>query len=307
MKLMRLRFRSQKKSPLLNLLSASPLEAQVENAFVCTRLTVIVLKGSFTFTSPSLYLAYATLSAEFLCPFDSGKRPHNPGNMYTASFIPLNAEDLYSVVPYWQQFQGNGEGFARAVAGGSFWDKYGHPDSYRIEQFEVSNLAGPVPASAYYAANDDCWLGIMPCATITDGSYNPWLALKEHVLASLDPAWLTCKQGIRGIHDPPTVLSLLPGKSFSTLSIPTFRSRTTAAAVPVNILSDVSFAASPAASPAAIQTQAAPTRRLSESQPTLLPTATTSVARRLLGDKAGTRKLLALGAFAICFHMTVFA
>jgi hypothetical protein len=121
--------------------------------------------------------------------------------------MTLKPEDLYSVAPVWPNFKGSGQELAKSIAKGNFSDSYGKPEFFQVEQFNLANMRNPVPASAYYAAMDDCFVERSSnCATIIDDTYNPWLALKQHVLASIEPSWSTCKQGIRGILDPPVAL-----------------------------------------------------------------------------------------------------
>jgi hypothetical protein len=153
-------------------------------------------------------LAYATLSADDSCPPVGNQPPfvRRTGLVHTASVVPLKGDDLYSVVPAWPNFEGNGAEFADGIAKGTFGEAYGNPSSYRVESFNIANLVGPVPASPYFAATDDCWLG-KRCATIIDDTYNPYIAVKQSVLAAVDPAWSACKHGLQGMYDPPRVLT----------------------------------------------------------------------------------------------------
>src|ERR1700761_6334630 len=86
-------------------------------------LIALAFSGSFAFTSPSIYLAYATLSAEVYCPpklgtlngtIENSTEPERIERdakitdlIHTASIMPLNTEDLYSVVPAWPNFKGS--------------------------------------------------------------------------------------------------------------------------------------------------------------------------------------------------------
>jgi hypothetical protein len=160
------------------------------------------------------------------------------------------------VAPVWPKFRGNDEEFARAKARGSFWNSYGRPASYKVEQFNLANLPNPVPASAYYAAMGDSE-DPNSYATITDDTYNPYLAVKQRVLMNVDPAWSSCKQGFQGMLDPPVVLHAIGSLAAPTLAVPTLAVPTLA--VPAQLQTNPPKPLPPAA-PAPIQTSSWPTQ-----------------------------------------------
>ncbi|KAF2419013.1 hypothetical protein EJ08DRAFT_702834 [Tothia fuscella] len=200
-------------------------------------LSTTIITGNFAFTSPSLYLAYATLRAEVYCPLSGPMdfadfHPSTTGGLHTASIVALNPEDLYSVVFVFPNFHGDETEYALAMARGSFQNTYGRPTSNKIEHFTLSNLANPVPASACYAATFDYW-DRNPPKTIVDDTYDPYLAVKQKVFAAVDPAWVSCKQGIIGMLDPPLALNSVAGIAVPTA--PPIPSELTAAAAPASV------------------------------------------------------------------------
>jgi hypothetical protein len=109
-------------------------------------LTVSVFQGHFTFTSPSLYLANGTLSASAECGTEGledrelSRGPEYTDRIFTASVIPLNPEDLHSVVPVFPGYEGNEKEYVQKIATGYFHDELVFAYQHTVEAFQLSHL-----------------------------------------------------------------------------------------------------------------------------------------------------------------------
>jgi hypothetical protein len=173
----------------------------------------LVLRGNFTFLSPSVYLVYEAIS--------SVTGGIQTGSVHPAGILTLKPEDLYSVVPRWTRFKGSELEKAQLIAKGSFGLYYRPLDEFEVKPFHLADLQDPVPANAYFDAKPDCW-GFLDyrqriCATITDGTYRPLIAVNPKVFAQIDPAWTKCKQPLMGNYDPPKVLQEVPSLAAPTI------------------------------------------------------------------------------------------
>jgi hypothetical protein len=175
-----------------------------------------VMSGNFTFTSPTIYLAYRPITTrESFFPFagDENSLP-GPSKSWTrpAGTIELKSEDIWTVRPILPKTM-NGFEYAQQVAKGEFNYTFTTNSSqpYYTERLpiEFNDLQDPIPASVYYDARvEDCWGRQSHCGTITDDSYRPKLFLKKRIWDSLIPRF-DCALPV--LVDPPIVLHPING------------------------------------------------------------------------------------------------
>jgi hypothetical protein len=175
------------------------------------------LNGPFTFTSPSVYLAYDTISAENQCgPL---------GSALYSNIIPLHPSELKSLewiltangTTAW-----DGMKMARAIASNSLNTAIlrmgkAQPGAHKIRRpFNLADLEGTVPAAAYYGRSlFDCGLEMSACSTMQEDYYHPEIAMPDAII-SLNPAWSSCTAMGWG-WDPP--IALRPAASIATPAI----------------------------------------------------------------------------------------
>jgi hypothetical protein len=181
-----------------------------------------VLPGPFTFTSPSIYIAHRAISAMYR---------HMPewSQWDVTTLRPdgvwaLNQEDVYSQRPV-KYYTEDGLQYAKLVAQG----KYNPDPSWRdwgkeTVPVDFANLIEPVPASVYYDARwDDCYgISQTHCATITEDSYRPRIAIKDSAWRSIAGKHSLCSMPF--LNDPPIILRIE-----STIAAPSIPAFTTAA------------------------------------------------------------------------------
>jgi hypothetical protein len=208
------------------------------------------ITGPFTFTSPTIYVAYVSAHAMDAC---------STWGLRSGGVIPVEASELSSVVFFdpnetrtgmeWVHAQASrrhrrlGEGETYITITGSIHGGAGRPINFL-------HFQEPVPAEAYFRQGPDClhWdIFRGDCATITYGRYRPRIALPR-ALRSIDPSWESCHMANwqYGIPDPPIALPL---NTESQLSLP----------IITRISSVISH--SPTAEPAANAKSPAPKRR----------------------------------------------
>jgi hypothetical protein len=183
------------------------------------------MTGPWTFTSPSVYLAFGTIGAYGKC------RP--PSKPFTDSVIALDPSELSSVVYTID--------FATMICSTCIKGlKYYHEQT---KLFDLRDLQGPPPATAYFnAANganyardnfyygpssEDFFAGSSNLAslqemrksveTITEGDYFPVVAIPTRALK--DPAFRGCNP-LKAL-DPPVVFSAL--RTIQAPTLPTFQ------------------------------------------------------------------------------------
>jgi hypothetical protein len=180
-----------------------------------------IITGPFTFTSPTVYMAYASAYAMDACSTLGLRRE---------GVIPVEASDLSSVVFFepnesrtgmeWVHAQASrrhipfGEGKSVFTVTDTIYGGAGRPINFL-------HFQEPVPAEAYFRQAPDClqWdLSNGDCATITYGRYRPRIVLPV-ALRSIDPSWASCSliDWNKGIPDPPIALPL---NTESQLSLP---------------------------------------------------------------------------------------
>jgi hypothetical protein len=181
-----------------------------------------VLKGPFTFTSPTVYLAHHRIVGSTLVRPQDGLESSTTV-IRTAGVIPLKADEVYSLRPPRKDAaQISGLEYARLVASGKYdpvWKTAN--DDLGMVAFDFGHLADPVPASVHYdARSEECW-GILKqthCGTITDGQYRPQLAFRDKIWKSVVGEWYDCNRP--GLVDPP--IALIPAYTLNAPQLPKF-------------------------------------------------------------------------------------
>jgi hypothetical protein len=184
-------------------------------------LSSSVLKGTFTFTSPTVYIAHHPISAWLDNIYFS---EWSETLLKPAGILTVNPADVFSIRPLPPNNAAVPTDYAVLVANGDY-----NPDSNRahvkrnreIVPFNFKNLLNPVPASVYYdARTDDCWGKQNHCGTITDDTYRPHIWIKGNILQKYMPKSLqgnfTCY--LPDLYDPPMVL-----QAINTMDLPTLR------------------------------------------------------------------------------------
>jgi hypothetical protein len=149
-----------------------------------------VMTGHFTFTSPSVYLAYDTISADGSC--------FPPRGTYTNGILTLHSSEVSSMVDN------------RACQPGECTTA----DYWSTRPFNFADLQGDIPASAYFAAP-----GLQQNSTIVESGYFPFLAVPTKV-KDLYPEFAKCAPFSKhssvvqlchaGFWDPPIALTPTP-------------------------------------------------------------------------------------------------
>ncbi|KJX92260.1 hypothetical protein TI39_contig5881g00004 [Zymoseptoria brevis] len=156
---------------------------------------VTAVVGTYTFTSPTVYISYDTLYAANSCgPI---------GDVYNNTILPLaNTNHLSSLM-------------LTAQNPGLFGPVYTY---YYSASFNLSDLVEPVPQSVYNQAPacqsqsyKNCKVGGGPCGFVcaTDKPYAPIIAVPIE-LTDLHPEWKSCTPWYGGLYGPPIALTQAP-------------------------------------------------------------------------------------------------
>jgi hypothetical protein len=125
----------------------------------------------------------------------------------------VRPEELYTMRPRYEADNITyGNQYASMVANGEMIPKEARPHNWLYEQLRMNyhDLWDLVPASVYYDARAvDCWGTQSHCATITDGTYRPRLALNMSMWLSYYPDDFDCR--IPELVDPPIALRPVGG------------------------------------------------------------------------------------------------
>jgi hypothetical protein len=143
-----------------------------------------VLVGTWTFTSPHVYLAHHPITLE--------NRGHtSSGNTWPAGVIQINKSDVSTVV----NVPNKPTNFAQLIAEGL----YQGPISFHLGPplktvpLNFRDLKDPVPAASYFDGRPDCFGRNGHCGTITDGSFRPSLVLKRALWSRFLPKDYPCR------------------------------------------------------------------------------------------------------------------
>jgi hypothetical protein len=188
-----------------------------------TYLDPFVMKGQWTFTSPTLYLAYRPVT-QFLqlvfTPTSSWdyQSMQVPILTQSAGVIALRPNEVYTMRP--DRFTKiGGLEYARAAANGSFrpvFDVGMLSEQQQAVPISIGDLLYPIPASLYYDMRvADCWGEQNYCGTITENIYRPRLSIAERAWKSIFGTSM-CSDPLLG--DPP--ISLRPIRGLSDLEPP---------------------------------------------------------------------------------------
>ncbi|KAF1985409.1 hypothetical protein K402DRAFT_422040 [Aulographum hederae CBS 113979] len=180
---------------------------------------VAVITGPFTFTSPSVYIAYHNIRATDLCG--------TVGNVHSTGVVGMPPEDVSSVVPHFPHDTRNAIDRASWLANTGFYV----PNMFKEEPVNYAHFVGPVPGIAYYGLTFRGFLGAR--TVITQEAYFPSIAIPK-AMRALDPAWKDCAPAMIGVPDPPRTL-----KAQSDLVLTTTKSSTKASATPPSPASSV--------------------------------------------------------------------
>jgi len=153
------------------------------------------MTGKFSFTSPSVYLAYDTVSG-YVYPVSvcrklitvqisaSGKCKH-PGSLLTNGILTLHPSELSSVV-------------SSFTACPKSWDSTAVCTFKTMRNFNLLDLHGPVPANAYFQGRKSLFTSSAlgeyepECSSaICENKYYPTIALPWQVVKS-EPAFASC-------------------------------------------------------------------------------------------------------------------
>jgi hypothetical protein len=174
-------------------------------------VSMSVMKGPFTFTSPFIYLAYRPMTFAHFGGIISDILTTSLSTR-SAGILTLRPTDMSSLVPAYTNYQNETE-YASLVANGKFTkneDLIYERLPPKTMPFNFADLQDPVPARAYFdARTHDCWGKQSHCGTITDDSYRPRLLVASKL-------WSTFKDSsceIPDLVDPPMVLSAIDDES----------------------------------------------------------------------------------------------
>jgi hypothetical protein len=201
-----------------------PLDPEGSMTYSSSTIGKSILKGPFTFTSPTIYLAHHPIVVSTLTTLPNETGSYITSVIRTAGVVPLNADQVYSVRPPRRDAaQIPGIKYAQLIANGKYTPVQNQTLDLGMVSFDFGHLQNPVPASVYYdARSEDCWGSLRQshCATITDGEYRPMLAFKNSVWKSIVSNWYDC--GRPGLVDPP--IALIPAYTLPKPELPQYKS-----------------------------------------------------------------------------------
>jgi hypothetical protein len=167
-----------------------------------THISASVMKGPFTFTSPTIYLAHHPLTFAYV---DIMMEEYIISSMSVrpAGIIELKPTDVYSMVPK-HPINRNYTEYVSLVANGKFTEKVPMMTTVPLN---FGDLQDPVPAKAFFDARwGDCWGEQSHCRTITDGNYRPQLVISSSVWGTKSVATYG-KCLMPNLVDPPIALT----------------------------------------------------------------------------------------------------
>jgi hypothetical protein len=172
----------------------------------------VVLKGPFTFTYPTVYLAHHAITAtpHYLAGVGFQNVSGLPATR-SPGVVSLLPDDIYTMAPVPPNSKFVGVQYAQSAARGLLGEGglYTYP-RWVPSPLDLRQIQDPVPASLFYNARTDCWGTQSHCGTITDDSYPPRLVLKNKVWLSMIPrAAFGCRLPV--IVDPPIALRPISG------------------------------------------------------------------------------------------------
>jgi hypothetical protein len=137
------------------------------------------MKGPFTFTSPTIYLAHHAITFDYSNEVEPRSFSAASRSVRPAGVIGLKSADVSSVVPLHPTYNNDTE-YASLVANGKF--KQPPIQMWTTVPLNFADLDDPVPARPYFDARwEDCWGEQTHCGTITDGNYRPRLVISASV------------------------------------------------------------------------------------------------------------------------------
>jgi hypothetical protein len=162
------------------------------------------LSGDWTFTSPTIYIAYNTLQAT--------RCGNVIGKPFSSGVFAAQPHQVSSIIQRFPDYH-NGSGralmevFLNGWPGGQNFSAMFEKIAFETRSFNFADLKHPVPAAAWIYGNlDRCLKQPDDCSTIDDDVYYPFINIDRKVFLSMEPAWSTCLVGQWGFIDPPKEL-----------------------------------------------------------------------------------------------------
>jgi hypothetical protein len=144
-----------------------------------TYVSPSTIKGPFTLTSPTIYLAHHPLTFRYNSNIDPESISESQ-SVKPAKVIHLMPADVSSIIPLHPDYSNNTE-YASLMANGKFNVPTNKPIVTTIP-LNFANLPDPVPARAYFNARWlNCWDKQTHYKTITDDSYRPRLVISPRI------------------------------------------------------------------------------------------------------------------------------
>lgn len=220
-----------------------------------TAAPVTVVRGNLTFTSPSVYLSFDTLSAiqghdadqisySQSVPLGASTQPENlvggfypetVGPTFTNVLISLHPTKLSSVIANLGPGVNTASAISEIAHGGPDYAKWisalkdSRPvptanNSYLIRPVNYAHLTMPHTDDYYLQPNiaPGCFNPHGPhpgCSTMFEGAYRAQLLVPEEVRA-LAPEWKGCGIPLDGVYDPPQALTAAKNEAKPTMPMP---------------------------------------------------------------------------------------
>ncbi|KAI9726320.1 MAG: hypothetical protein M1828_001594 [Chrysothrix sp. TS-e1954] len=193
--------------------------------------------GTHRITSPSVFLSIDRVYAQYaIAATEAPDLPPEAFNVSTYSNvqITLAPQSLSSVVHYLQGVQPYQEELSILFTKPLDDLVQTYTMSSSAEPFNIANLQGPVPASAYFLGKDFESLYSIATQTYLQtiyDDYRAFIAVPEQI-RNLNPAYGDCQLDLRGIYDPPTTMQ--PAATIGGITAHQLHVKPTTAPSPVN-------------------------------------------------------------------------
>jgi hypothetical protein len=204
--------------------------------------TPFTLSGTWTFTSPTVYVVHRPMTANILFEsitfgdggFTTVKASTVPVPFRPSGVFGVKETDLTLLHPvHRNQRVKNGVEYARQIANGEFqpmmtsrWPFDLYTALVSARPFNPLDIQEPIPASNYFdGKNEECWGIQSHCRTITADYYRPHIAINRRAFESLLPkSALTYNSvdwqcTIPTLIDPPIAIRPIPSQRRSNESM----------------------------------------------------------------------------------------
>ncbi|KAK4960135.1 hypothetical protein LTR10_003026 [Elasticomyces elasticus] len=168
-----------------------PVKTAQNASLALSTIAAIQVISGVTYTSPSVYISFASLFASDACSL--------VGTSRIGTVLALRAEDVSTL--YGWANPASGVPIPMNPLDPFYETPFGFFAPEGARQLNFSDLLSSPPLSLY-EDQPKCtgW-----CQTIYP-SYNPYIAVPS-IVRALDPAWLSCGLGVQGLYDPPKMLT----------------------------------------------------------------------------------------------------